>query len=474
MNKTTINHSRTITLIGVLFLIILLVLNFLFYKERIAFTDLAFHMFTLIENGSLQLQNDRWIAAITQIWPVMLQNFDVSLETIAKVYSSSFVFVQLITALLLLFYFKNFRLLFVFLLFQVLISSESFFWDISELRQGVALFFIVLALIEQSVLSPSKNPYRIALIVSSQVFVAFAHPLLIFPVLYTAIFFILRDRKYIRLMALVIGVTLICSIVKATVMATPYESVSMGRVTNFTQYIDEFWGYESNFLFLQLLLTKYIFYTLISLGVVWYCVKEEKYIMLLLTVAFSFGLVGIINLTYPTGEFLFYLENQYLVLSIFVSFPFVYDVLTENKLPKNLPLMLMIACTVFALFRYADSHQTMKARYGYLQTIDTSITNSKTQKVILKPTQVDQSTLQMGWSLGYELWLLGMFENGIANSILLEDFLNEFQWVQGDAVYYRPRWGSYEYGLMNNTYFNFRNTTQSYQYNSALDFKATE
>ena len=102
MDKNSPNTSYQIGLSGHLLFIVLTILSLVFFKERIVFIDCAFHVFQFITQGDFQIWNQRFIAVLTQIVPMLGVQEGWSLSTVLLSYSLSF-------ALLYYFYFKIFN-----------------------------------------------------------------------------------------------------------------------------------------------------------------------------------------------------------------------------------------------------------------------------------------------------------------------------------------------------------------------------
>ena len=83
--------NKSIIYFGIFSYVILFILALLFYRERVIFLDMAFHLFYILKDNDLAIQNFRFGACFTQLFPYLGQKLGFSLDNIAKLYSSGFV-----------------------------------------------------------------------------------------------------------------------------------------------------------------------------------------------------------------------------------------------------------------------------------------------------------------------------------------------------------------------------------------------
>ena len=165
--------------IGYLFLFIL---SAVFYKERTVFTDIAYHLFYLLKDGTFAIQNFRYGAAFTQIFPLAASWLSLPLSTVMFFYSVGFTIFYFTCYVVAGSVFKNHKLALILLLFNFLFVTDTFYWIQSELPQGIAfsiLFFSFLSTRQESV-----NAIPLAMIFFAIVTIVFFPPATIIGILF--------------------------------------------------------------------------------------------------------------------------------------------------------------------------------------------------------------------------------------------------------------------------------------------------
>ena len=71
--------------------LIMLLLSMVFYKERTIFLDAAFNLFYIIKKGTFCIQSNRFGDFFSQLLPVITSRLGLSLNTVLRSYSTSFV-----------------------------------------------------------------------------------------------------------------------------------------------------------------------------------------------------------------------------------------------------------------------------------------------------------------------------------------------------------------------------------------------
>lgn len=173
--------------IGVFTFSILLVLSILFYLERTVFLDISYHLFSILKDEDFAIQNNRFGAFFTQLFPLISSKLGFSLQTIAILYSMSFVILPLLTFLLIHLYFKNTKVSIAYLLFTIVMTTHTFYWIQSELPQAIAFLFILIALMERA-LHEKFIPTNYIFLSGVLLFlVCFTHPLIL--IIFTFVLF---------------------------------------------------------------------------------------------------------------------------------------------------------------------------------------------------------------------------------------------------------------------------------------------
>jgi len=228
----------------------------------------------------------------------------------------------------------------------------------------------------------------------------------------------------------------------------------MGGLKNIISLFPNYFNVASNKNFFKYLLYDYYFLPIcLLLNSISYTITKQ-YNKLILGLMFFVGYALLINLSYPTGADQFYLENQYLILSIIVGFPFAYDFLPSIKEGKT-QILIIGFIALAGIFRIYNNHYMYTNRLNwYRKTLaDTSALPQK--KLVIPADKAPKDLLLMTWGSSYEFWLLSTIEEGVSRSIIIEETANEFDWAMSNNKAFIAKWGTFDYDKLNPEYFKF-------------------
>ena len=450
-----------ILLLGILTFLAMLILSVIFYKERTCFLDISYHLFSILKDGSFAIQNNRFGAFFTQLFPLIGSKFGISLKSIAIAYSISFVILPFLTFLTIHLSLKNSKISVVYLLFVALMTTHTFYWIQSELPQAMAFLFIFIALLDNIVSANKSASPNFWLFSSILLFiVCFTHPLVLFALSFVILYYYISfptQRAIIKSAGLIY---FSFYIIKSLFFKTTYDSQAIGGIKNFVTLFPNYFTLQSNKNLLKYFIHDYYFIILSIATTTYFYLKEQQYQKCLLVVSFFLGYCLLINVSYPNGADQFYLENQYLILSFIVALPFAYDILPKIKnyyIPYGI---ISFVCLVF-LFRIINTHHTYTNRLKWNQDLLSKTENLSNKKLIISSSKAPTDTLLMKWGSSYEFWLLSTIETGNSRSIIIEEGKNEFDWTLPSNSAFVAKWGKFEYKELNRKYFIF-NDTSSY------------
>jgi hypothetical protein len=135
----TIAQNRFLSITGLITFILLFILSLYFYLERTVFVDIAYHTFYIIKDQTFAIQNYRFGATITQIFPLLATKLNLPLNNILIIYSSCFIIVYAFIYSIIVYPLKNLQLGWVLIGYLTLMMSDTFYWIQSEYQQGCAL-----------------------------------------------------------------------------------------------------------------------------------------------------------------------------------------------------------------------------------------------------------------------------------------------------------------------------------------------
>lgn len=443
---------------GIASYIFLTIFSLSFYKERVIFADIAYHLFHILKDGDFLGGNYRYGAVVTQIFPYMCSKLSVPLNTTMIIYSVGFALYYLTCYILCGFVLKQYKIALVLLLSQTLFVTDSFYWIQSELPQGLA-FICVLSAVLTSFNSTSLIA-KLMIIASLSVFAVFFHPVVWIPATYMAVFFMMhkteiRDKRVFYSGALIFA---IAYFLKLQLLKVPYESNAMSGTENIFALLPRWAELPSSEIFLQKLAGHFIWIPLSMFIINIVYLYRKNWLQLLFFNGFIVSYVILVTTTYGDGSTVtFYFENLYLPLGIVIALSMIYDVF--GTLPQKLCYALFVAILLSGVARIYHHHHVYTNRLQWEREL---MDKYPDEKLFVQEPPAILDTLLMTWATPYEFWLLSTTERNETRSIYVVPNTDDYivaAWNRTSFVGYCEE---VEYKQLPKLYFNFRDTTSRY------------
>ncbi len=452
-------HSKYLFYLASFTFIVLIIFSYVFFLERSMLLDLPFHLFTILAKDDYTIQNYRYIALLTESVPLLLSKFDISLKTITICYSMSFALLYFLVFLFIYKVMRNEKIAIAFFLYNIVMYTHTFYWPVTELHQGIAFLFILIALLENICISDSElTIIQYFSILGLIIIISFAHPLLIFSGLFSIAFLLLNYKsKYKFLLSIAILIT-IGFLAKNILLATSHDNSSMSGIKNIITYFPHYKGLQSNKNLLKYILHDYYFIPILYLLITYYYFKQKNILKFSLLTLSLIAYTFIVNITYPNGADEFYLENQYMQVGLFISLAFVYEIYHHEKITYSISILFSII-SILGLYRIYDTHKIYESRNHWYRKTIAQLGDKKT---IITSNKIPKDTVIMTWAVSNEFWLLSTIENNKTSSINIEEYQNEFDNNISKKDVLITRWESFNYSKLNPTYFILKDTSTSY------------
>jgi len=434
--------------VGLIFTIFLGVGSFIFYQERMLFTDPAYITFEIIQTGWFSFEEHRYGAWVTQIFPLIGSKLGISLKSILILYSMSFYLFYLTIIYVSGHVLKQYAYALLFCLYLALMVSDVYFWPNNEIHQAVAwmtLFFSLwgwtsakvsgsfgqekqgpLPQTSESKVSepldfskPKHTPlWMHGLLIGSLFFTIISHLLVIIPLgflwIYTNIDFVRRYKKldkkmifYGILMLIGIGIRYWLS------SDSSYDGYKLEGVKSISlkSLIDAPTNAQG-ISFLKLLLNRYWSLLIVASIGVYQLISTKQFLKLSFVFLTSMVFYLLVTLTFYvaiTPSNLFYSESQWMVLSIVLAVPFVMDFL--SRLNSNYALIVMILLFIFQVPKFYQGYQTFNNRLESLKSLTEIANQQSINKGYISETELDKNTFLLTWALPIETLLLSQIDD---------------------------------------------------------------
>jgi hypothetical protein len=433
----------------------------LFYKERMVMPDDANYVFELVTNGGhFGIFHHRFISVLTQWLPFAAIRLGADLGTVAWLYSLNLMLFYATCYLACGFIFHNYRAALAMLLFYLLITTHTFFWAVPETGMGIALLFVLFAMLS----GEREARFNVPNICMAGVLIIFAvcaHGLIIFVISFMLVYLWLKQPERRRWIWTAAAWTLAVLVFKSIFLQDEYDRHALGGLRNFIRLFPDYFSTESMRHFLRYCTRAYAWIPVIFLINCFYYVAARHWLRLLLMTACCIGYLMLATIAFPDIQGNgFYNENLFLPLAVFLSIPLVYDVLPA--IPRPSVSVLIVMLIVFTgLWRILDYRHFYHSRLAWQRGL---IGKYRGRKVILDAHTFPKDTLLIAWSSPYEVWLLSTIEKHETASVLITDDPAGLAAVAGnDPHLFVPAFGRFTYPSLPARYFLFRDTTHTYE-----------
>ncbi|TVR79835.1 MAG: hypothetical protein EA409_08895 [Saprospirales bacterium] len=342
--------------------------------------------------------------------------------------------------------------------------SDTFFWIQSELPQGLAVMFLYYGLLLKKGNNPTFETLRNCFSLILLFVLVFAHPLLIFPVVFLGLYFSYSNGWTSRV-SVYTAAFLGMSVLKTLFIKTGYDSQAMSGLRNFKRFFPDYFSLNTQTDFLWWLLTDYY---LLALGfglLVYLLLKYKKTIPLFFYLTFFLAYSFLINVSYAsTGAEKFYLENMYLPLGVMTLIPLVDLLSAKRMFAKHLviAIALIFALRIGAIISRSEFYCD---RVQYLLELIEDQRAAGQDKTILPESEVNMDLIMLSWGSSYEVWLLSTMDGSSTHSMLIVNDPETFVQSRdlGNSNVFFTLWATYYYDHLPPNYFNFDNRNDTYR-----------
>lgn len=462
-------NNKTTVKVTYLTYISLCILSVLFYKERVAFCDLAFHMFYLIKDQDYIIQNQRFGAFTTQSIPILGSKLNLSLTTISIAYSLGFSLYYFGIFVLLHKVLKNPRFALILLLLSTLMVADTFYWIQSELPQGLAFMILTFGLITRKPHFSDYNKLELVLLIPLIITVAYFHPLIFIPFSFISIFLFLSaptykiDRKILLFSFACFWITYL---LKNTLLKveSSYEQGAKSGLENFSTLFPNYFFTRGMGDFIVNIVSPGLLVLFIGINALY--VFHKKYKKLVLLNSFVIGYTVLISVTYNKAQlYPYYMENMYLPLSVMIGTAFIFDGL--HRLKNYTQTVVIGSICIFSLFNIMGTKGKYTARQDTQRKIMKETANNPRKKLLIDAKSMGGSDFLSNFGFSpFEFWLLSSIETpDDVRSIIIHNDPKQIDYIQ----YYLnksfiSRMCVINYEELNPLYYNFSDTSHHVYY----------
>ena len=469
------NEYLTLKNLAIFFLALLfsqLVLASVYYVERIAFLDASFVLSKIINESKPTIMVGRYGSILTQAWPWVGLKLGLSMDILMWLYSISFPTLYLISGLI-LYKTKQFQWVVILGFYFILFNTESYFWTNNEIHQAIALFCLGIGLFNY--IQDGDRPYKNIKLTIISLLLGLAihtHPLMLIVVSYYIAFYVLRykNRLFNIHTTILLGSIFLFGLLKyLSSKSNWYDGNKFDTLKNIdiASWLAILKDEEFKRFFLELPITYpaalccviCLFYLLFSKRLRLYG------LMSILFLVIHVSLVALVVDIYNR----FYIESQYMLLSIVMTLPIVANFDNFSLSQKKLFFLYSIAAVFWWWVQFGYVSQIFVNRVQWIeQKVSIMKKNSQNKSIIRTLKESDKELLRFTWGLPTESLLISS-RKGESFTLIFEEHIqpSNLTMVYYDCFETKPS----EY--LNKKYFDIP-TDARYGYIDSFEEKISE
>lgn len=466
-------NIKNVSKIALATLFILLLGAGYYYLERILFIDAVHICFNIINTKALAIQEHRYGSFITQIFPLIGVWLHLPLKSILFLYSISFNLFYFLAAFL-LHRKKQYLFSILIALYFTLCVTESYYWTNNEVHQGMVWLLLMFGFIFSYNAEQKTGRIIPYLVVALLAFLAiFSHPIIIMVAGSLSVFFLLENKNLRKQKNNLIYFIIIFLLIIAKYyfsMNGSYDKQRLNTSNGLTlKMVLFFWEKQTSIGFINSCFKDYWSFLALVVAGLSYLFYQRKF-KLFSWVIFACLIYYIcICIIYPECEFKFYIESEWMGISLIAVLPFLVYAASNNKPKLNL-LIFSFIFTIALVRIYNHSHNYVK-RLDKIKSIVRVLQKKNAPKVaIIKDSRNQlEIDLLMDWSLPLETFMMSNFNHSglsvTAVQVHQNDTNSRLNKVQANC--FIGPFAVLNVRELNKEYFRF-DTTQKYRIDSAI------
>ena len=450
------NSDWVFTALGHLSFLILFIASVYYFKERILYSDSAFHLFKVINFEKINVEAYRYGSFLPQLPVLLAMKLGVSLKSLIIIFSVAFTALYYIIFLLCIKALKNTAAGLSIIFTLIMCINESFFFPVTETQQCLVFCVLLFAILQY----PSFRSSWVQILLASIVitFSFLAHPVALYPITfiigYSAI-----DKKQLRsimpyaLLALVIGLAV------AKVMLTDknsYEGAFFSELLKSPAIILDLPGFYSTLFFMSKISGLYLWVVIFQFILIFYFILKKEYLKLSWQLGISVLFLAITLLTYHKGDSDTFMERAFMPLAVLISIPLLNEMLENDKRHKFLKLAFLSLVIVVSLNRIHTQGKVFRERTRFNQELLANTAKLPNRKFVIERSELEKHNYA-SWSYSFETLILSSITENMPTQTIFpsEDLSQITKYAENKDVFLGVHfWMEWNIDILNHRYFN--------------------
>ena len=416
LNQSEQNDYKTYAIIGLCCQFVLLVGALVYYKERMLFSDAPHVLFRIINEHKLQIAERRYGSFVTQLFPLLGERCHLPLQMLAVLYSASFNLFFLGVSLLMTYKYKRYDLTLLLTFYLTLFVSDTYYWTNNEVHQGITWLLLAFAVGNIPTIKNKHLPWQGAAFLILCALAIWTHPLVMLVGLFLWFFYLIDNRQSFYRNETVVYSIILLALSFMKFYQGMHHGYDSGKIESVTQLNGN--GLKTIFKapqlhsFIRHSFTNYWLLLLLFATGIWALIKEKKYLLTAYSLVGAVGYLLLICITYrDVTDWLFYMESEYMPLSIICCAPFVYYALPKLNIKQGSIVLVLILSVRLGYMQH--SSKIFTHRIAILEQIMAAMKNHGITKAIVTHTDAANKDLIMNWGTPVESMILSQLDGNV-------------------------------------------------------------
>ena len=185
-------------------------------------------------------------------------------------------------------------------------------------------------------------------------------------------------------------------------------------------------------LFLKHCFDDFAILALLTVLIVVYYAMSKNYRKLVLFLGFGISYILLVLVSFFDSKFWFYVESQFIPLSVIFILPLIFDIIPTFKREK-LTMITICGLIVYKLLYITYASKIYSNRLKYLNELLEYTYKFDNTKFMVDNDDIQQNTLLMHWGCGYETLYISLLKSpDSTRTIVIYDEPNQELWRTGE------------------------------------------
>ena len=467
-------YTKTLSAIGHIFFISLIIMCAIFYQERMIPFDSAYYAFKMVAWEDFYIAHGRSISYFSQALPLLALKLNCSLKTFLILFSLSFGLFYYLIYNIIVYGFKNVEAGIFMALSLCLLIRYKFYIGVSETPSSIALAALLIGWMTKNPKSfPYLNPWwDAAIAIGLMLLLCMGHPMIVMPLLIFLGFDLVYNKKWLQSThwTIIIATCLTFYFKFQNIQTSSYEGGRLSILEDGPEVIANLQDYYIYQIVIRYIETDFhlpfaLFITLI--GILLWQKRVLSAIFMLSTSALLFCII-MISCSYVNGPIYSLVDGYFGYLGMAWSVLIFYVVIKNNS-HHWLSLAAIVLILTFSVSRIYSKKTFFQNR---LHQINAWINNSKTadkRKFLLHAHYYNWKQMWYPWAIPFETLFLSALENpNEATTIFIRRWDDHFvdKIPKEQEVFLGPHFNPYEFSMedLNGQYFRLHDKDEQYEY----------